>query len=88
MEIYTKNSLRKGKGFMCIFSFFLPIGEGCEGKHDSSAHNIHLICLHVLSDKSNISLYKSINLEWNYFPNLRGGGIDLETTKFELGYII
>lgn len=34
-----------------------------------------------------VPLYKSINLEWYYFPNLRGGGIDLETTKFELGYI-
>lgn len=32
-----------------------------------------------------VPLYKSINIEWNYFPNLRGGGIDLDTTKFELG---
>ena len=71
-----------------ILSLLLMIGEGCKGKHDSSAHDIHLIYTHVLSDKSNISLYKSINLEWKHFPNLRGGGIDLETTKFELGYII
>lgn len=67
-----------------ILSLLLMIGEGCKGKHNYKAHNIYLMLTVLLI----VPLYKSINLEWNYFPNLRGGGIDLDTTKFELGYII